>query len=110
MINIILIVNYMITISFIILILYLLLYGILLVVGHLKKNKITNNKLKKIRYVLTALPFVLLGVYMFIMAFVFPRTVDKMVLVILGLFLIFYSVYKCYNKIKDVDFFKSLDI
>lgn len=109
MINIILIVNYMITISFIVLLLYLLLYGSLLLIGKIKNIKIINSKWRKVRYVLTTLPFVLLGIYMCIMAFVFQRTLDKVVLIILGLFLIFYSIYKCYNKIKDVDFFKGLE-
>ncbi len=109
MINIILIVNYMITISFIVLLLYLLLYGILLLIDKIKNIKIINSKWQKVRYVLTALPFVLLGIYMILMAFVFQRTLDRIVLIILGLFLIFYSIYKGYNKIKDVDFFKGLD-
>ena len=38
------------------------------------------------------------------------RPIDKIVLAVLGLFLIFYSIFKCYNKIKDVDFFKELDV
>ena len=109
MINIILIVNYMITISFIVLLLYLLLYGILLLIDKIKNIKIINSKWQKVRYSLTALPFVLLGIYMILMAFVFQRTLDRIVLIILGLFLIFYAIYKCYNKIKDVDFFKGLD-
>ncbi len=109
MINIILIVNYMITISFIVLLLYLLLYGILLLIDKIKNIKIINSKWQKVRYSLIALPFVLLGIYMILMAFVFQRTLDRIVLIILGLFLIFYSIYKGYNKIKDVDFFKGLD-
>ena len=110
MINIILIVNYSITISFIILILYLLFYLVLILIQKIKKQKIINGTWRKIRYILTAIPFVLLGIYMLLMIFVFSRPIDKIVLAVLGLFLIFYSIFKCYNKIKDVDFFKELDV
>ncbi len=110
MITVILITNYLITISFCILILYLILYAFLLLIGKIKNKKIVNGKWRKIRYVLTALPFVLLGIYILLITTIFENTVDKIILSILGLFLIFYANFKCYNKIKDVDFFKSLDV
>ncbi len=109
MITLILITNYSITISFIVLIIYLLIYGVLLLIEKSKNKKIITSKWKKTRYFLTALPFILLGIYMIMMSFLFKREIDIFVLIILGLFLIFYAIYKCYNKIKDVDFFKDLD-
>lgn len=110
MINIIFIINCLIIISFIVLILYLMFYGILSVVCKIKKVKINKGKWLKARYILMTIPLVLLGIYMIMMALLFSKISNVIVLIILGVFLILYSLYKCYSKIKDVDFFSGLDV
>lgn len=103
------ILSYLVIISFSILVLFLVIYAFILLWQKLKKKQIINNKWLKIRYILTTLPFVILGLYVFSLVFVLERTMDIVVMCLFGVFLILYPIFKCIAKIKDIEYFGGID-
>ena len=101
--------NYMVFISFAFCFLFLLIYALLLMWQKIKKKQIIHNRLLKVRYIVTAVPFVILGFYVCSMVFFMERVVDIIILSVFGAFLILYPIFKCVSAIKDIDYFGGID-
>ncbi len=99
----------LVVISFSILIFFLMIYTFILLWQKLKKKQIINNKWLKIRYILMAVPFVILGLYVLSLVFILERTVDIVVMFLFGVFLVLYPIFKCISKIKDIEYFGGID-
>lgn len=101
--------SYLVIISFSILLLFLIVYVLTLLLQKIKKKQIINNRWLKVRYILMAIPFVILGLYVFSLIFVLERVVDIIVMGLFALFLILYPIFKCISKIKDIEYFGGID-
>ena len=106
MVKIINILGYSLVFSIIALFVYVSLYFLLFLSGKILKRKLLNNTLLKILYILTSLPFLFCGLYVVGLTLVIDYTLlTKILIVIFGLFLIIYSVYRSFRKIKDIEYF-----
>ena len=103
------ILSYLVVISFFVSIFYLLVYGILWIIQKIKKIKILNDTWLKLKYILISMPFVILGLYILSLSLTLEKSLDIIVMIIFGLFLVIYPIFKCISKIKDIYFFKGLN-
>ncbi len=82
------------------------IYGILLLIGQIKNRELVNDTFKKILYIVTTIPFIASGLYVVSILFVSNlATPEKIMMIILGLFLIIYPLIKLKNKIQDINYF-----
>ena len=83
-----------------------ILYGILYLIGAIAGKEIINNIVKRIVYIITVLPFLTSGVYLVGIPFLIKaNSNEKVVLFLLGVFLIIYPLIRLYRKFQDLKYF-----
>ena len=83
-----------------------IVYGILYLIGAISGKELINNIIKRIVYVITVLPFLASGLYLVGMPFLIKATSnEKIILFLLGVFLIIYPLIRLYRKFQDLKYF-----
>lgn len=96
----------LIALSIFVMFIYLFLYFILFLTGKILGKQLLNNTLLKILYILTSLPFLFCGFYIFSLIFVIDYYENiKVLMALFGLFLVLFSIYRVMKKIKDIEYF-----